>query len=199
MTQPMADQAVERELGRGTVVAVVGPSGVGKDSLIDFARQHFSGRPDIRFVRRTITRPQNSIGEDHHAVTDDAFDALVRSGAFAVHWKAHGLGYGIPADIYDDLAAGHIVIANGSRSALDAFRAAFPRLLVINVTARPDVLAKRLAARGRETAADIEARLARSTTALPANLNVANIDNSGELEAAGRELIELIEWLFREA
>ncbi len=69
---------------------------------------------------------------------------------------------------------------------------------MVNVTARPDVLAKRLAARGRETAADIEARLARSTTALPANLNVANIDNSGELEAAGQELIELIEGLFHE-
>jgi len=195
MTQAATDHATERDTACGTVIAVVGPSGVGKDSLIDFARQHFSGRPDIRFVRRTITRPQNSIGEDHHAVTEDAFDALVRSGAFAVHWKAHGLGYGIPADIYEDLAAGHIVIANGSRSALDAFRAAFPRLLVINVTARPDVLAKRLATRGRETAADIEARLARATDPLPEDVKVVTVDNSGHLAAAGRRLVDLVEGL----
>jgi ribose 1,5-bisphosphokinase len=195
MTQAATDHATERDTARGTVIAVVGPSGVGKDSLIDFARQHFSDRPDIRFVRRTITRPQNSIGEDHHAVTEDAFDALVRSGAFAVHWKAHGLGYGIPADIYKDLAAGHIVIANGSRSALDAFRAAFPRLLVINVTARPDVLAKRLATRGRETAADIEARLARATDPLPEDVKVVTVDNSGHLAAAGRRLVDLVEGL----
>lgn len=193
MIQVATDQATERDTARGTVIAVVGPSGVGKDSLIDFARQHFSGRTDIRFVRRTITRPQNSIGEDHHAVTEDAFDALVRSGAFAVHWKAHGLGYGIPADIYEDLAAGHIVIANGSRSALDAFRTAFPHLLVVNVTARPEILAKRLAARGRETAADISARLGRSITPLMPNLDVVDIDNSGALTDAGKQLVSLIE------
>lgn len=193
MTQAATDQATERDTARGTVIAVVGPSGVGKDSLIDFARQHFSGRPDISFVRRTITRPQNSIGEDHNAVTEDAFDALVRSGAFAVHWKAHGLGYGIPADIYEDLAAGHIVIVNGSRSALDAFRAAFPRLLVANITARPEILAKRLATRGRETAADISARLGRTITPLIQNLDVVDIDNSGELTDAGKQLVSLIE------
>ncbi|MFN7125165.1 MAG: phosphonate metabolism protein/1,5-bisphosphokinase (PRPP-forming) PhnN [Allorhizobium sp.] len=199
MPQASKDKVVQNEPASGILIAVVGPSGVGKDSLMDIARHHFADRRDIRFVRRMITRPEGSTGENHNAVTPEAFDELARSGAFAVHWQAHGLGYGIPADVHLDLAAGHIVIANGSRSALDAFRKAFPRLLVVNVTARPDVLAKRLAARGRETAADIEARLARSTTALPANLNVANIDNSGELEAAGQELVELIEGLFHEA
>ncbi len=180
------------------MIAVVGPSGVGKDSLMDIARRHFSGRKDVRFVRRTITRPRDSVGEDHHAVTEDAFEALVRSGTFAVHWKAHGLGYGIPADVYQDLAAGHVVIANGSRSALDAFRAAFPHLVVVNVTARPDVLARRLAARGRETSVEIEARLARAISPLPSNLQIASIDNSGDLETAGNELVELIEDLLHE-
>lgn len=182
----------------GTVLAVVGPSGVGKDSLMDFARQHLSGRTDIRFVRRMITRPKDSVGEDHEPVTPEVFEALARSGAFAVHWKAHGLGYGIPANVHDDLAAGRIVIVNGSRSALDGFRAAFPRLLVVNVTARPDVLAQRLAARGRETASDIEARLARSTEPTPSDLNNVTIDNSGTLETAGREMVKLIESLLVE-
>lgn len=195
MTQAATGIAAERDPARGTVIAVVGPSGVGKDSLMDFARQHLSGRTDICFVRRTITRPKDSVGEDHDAVTAEAFEALARSGAFAVHWKAHGLGYGIPANVYVDLAAGHIVIVNGSRSALDGFRAAFPRLLVVNVTARPDVLAKRLAARGRETAADIEARLARATEPLPDDLKVVTIDNSGELASAGRQLVDLVEGL----
>lgn len=195
MTQAATGMATERDPARGTVIAVVGPSGVGKDSLMDFARKHFSGRADIRFVRRTITRPRDSVGEDHDAVTAEAFEALTRSGAFAVSWKAHGLGYGIPADVHDDLAAGRVVIVNGSRSALDAFSTAFPRLLVVNITARPDVLAKRLTARGRETAADIEARLKRSTEPLPPQLDTVSIDNSGELAAAGKELVRLIEGL----
>jgi ribose 1,5-bisphosphokinase len=177
------------------VIAVVGPSGVGKDSLMDFARQHFSGRTDIRFVRRMITRPKDPIGEDHEPVTPEDFETLARSDAFAVHWKAHGLGYGIPAAVNDDLAAGYIVIVNGSRSALDGFRTAFPRLLIVNVTARPDVLAKRLAARGRETAADIEARLARATEPLPDDMKVVTIDNSGDLATAGQQLVDLVEGL----
>lgn len=195
MAQAATDTAAEHDPARGAVIAVVGPSGVGKDSLMDIARKHFSDRTDIRFVRRTITRPKDSVGEDHEPVTPENFEALARSGAFAVHWKAHGLGYGIPADVHDDLAAGHIVIVNGSRSALDGFRTAFPHLLVINVTARPDVLARRLAARGRETAADIEARLARATEPLPDDLKVVTIDNSGELASAGRQLVDLVEGL----
>ncbi|MFN3509450.1 MAG: phosphonate metabolism protein/1,5-bisphosphokinase (PRPP-forming) PhnN [Allorhizobium sp.] len=135
----------------GTLVVVVGPSGVGKDSLIDFARRHFDGRDDIRFARRSITRPSDAVGEDHHPVTPVAFEELSSSGAFSVSWHAHGLGYGISTDVLDDLAEGRTVVVNGSRSALASFRGAFPKLLVVNVTARADVLAKRLATRGRET------------------------------------------------
>jgi ribose 1,5-bisphosphokinase len=197
MMQVAKGVASEKNAATGTLIAVVGPSGVGKDSLMDIARHHFAGRDNLRFVRRVITRAEDAVGEDHHAVTPEAFEELSKSGAFAVSWQAHGLGYGIPADVYDDLASGHVVIANGSRSALDAFRAAFPQLVVVNVTARPEILAKRLATRGRETAADIEARLARSSEPLPPDLHVVTIDNSGELDLAGTELVNLIQGLFR--
>lgn len=191
MGQPAEEQ--NAETSAGLFVAVVGPSGVGKDSLIEIARHHFADRPDLRFVRRIITRPQQAKGEDHLAVSTEDFRTLDRAGAFAVSWHAHGLDYGIPADVHDDLAAGHVVVANGSRSALQGFRSAFPRLLVINVTAHPEVLAQRLAARGRETRADIDARLARATDPLPTDLNVATIDNSGELAVAGQTLVDLIQ------
>lgn len=197
MTQVANNTATAKEAADGTLIAVVGPSGVGKDSLMDIARRHFAGREDLRFVRRLITRAEDAVGEDHYAVTPEAFEALSKAGAFAVHWQAHGLGYGIPANVYENLAAGHVVIANGSRSALDAFRAAFPRLVVVNITARPEILAQRLAARGRETADDIEARLARAAEPLPPDLDVVSIDNSGELEHAGKELVDLVEGLLK--
>ena len=193
MTHATANASLEK--GTGTLVVVVGPSGVGKDSLMDIARRHFSGRDDVRFVRRTITRPTDTGGEDHDAASPEAFDRLVRSGAFAVSWKAHGLGYGIPLDVREDLAQGRILIVNGSRSALANVRAAFPKLVVVNVTARADVLAKRLAARGRETATEIEARLNRTTSPLPPDLAIITINNSGDLELAGNELVQLIEGL----
>jgi ribose 1,5-bisphosphokinase len=193
MTHAVANASLEK--ATGTLVVVVGPSGVGKDSLLDIARRHFTDRDDVRFVRRTITRAEDTGGEVHDAVSPETFDRLVSSGAFAVSWKAHGLGYGIPLDVRTDLAEGRTLIVNGSRSALASVHAAFPNLVVVNVTARADVLAKRLAARGRETTTEIEARLTRTTAPLPTDLTVITIDNSGELEVAGNELVQLIEGL----
>ena len=89
------------------------------------------------------------------------------------------------------------LLSSSSRSALASVRAAFPDLVVVNVTARADVLAKRLAARGRETAKQIEARLARTTAPLPLDLTIMTIDNSGDLEVAGKELVQLIEELLQ--
>lgn len=41
---------------RGIMVVVVGPSGAGKDTLMNLAARHFSGRADVHFTRRVITR-----------------------------------------------------------------------------------------------------------------------------------------------
>lgn len=180
----------------GTLVAVVGPSGAGKDSLIQFAMEHFSGRPEVHLVQRVITRAADAGGEDHVAVSAAGFEAQQAAGDFAVHWDAHGLRYGIPANVQDQLAQGHLVLANGSRSVLDLFHRAFPSLLVVNVIARPEVLAKRLEARGRETVADIQARLKRGgSLTIPPQYNCLTIDNSGPLEEGGRKLVAALEEL----
>lgn len=157
------------------LVLVVGPSGAGKDTLLDGARAALAGDPRFRFVRRIITRPAQAGGEAHEAVTEAAFAAR----DFALSWGAHGLRYGIPADIADDLAAGRVVIANVSRGVIADAARRFP-VRVIEVTAPPAVLAARLAARGREAAADIAARLARNV-ALPDGVPVDVVMNDAEV------------------
>lgn len=182
----------------GILVAVVGPSGVGKDSLIGAAKAALADAPSVRFVRRMITRPADEAGENHMPVSSGDFGQLEKAGAFAVSWEAHGLKYGVPASVLDDLDAGRLVVVNGSRSALERFQAVFPRLVVVNVTARPDVLAMRLATRGRETAQEIEARLARAVEPLPDSFDTVTIDNSGSLDTAAAELVSLLENLQRQ-
>lgn len=177
------------------MVAVVGPSGAGKDTLMGMAASHFAGRPDVHFVRRIITRAPDAGNEDHDSVSEKDFDAMHEAGAFAVWWNAHGLRYGIPAEVFDRLREGHLVIANGSRSALSSFQAAFPRLKVVNVTARRDVLAVRLAARGRESREDISQRLARGSLTVEGAFDVADIDNSGAVEEAGEKIIAVLKAL----
>ncbi len=179
----------------GILVAVVGPSGVGKDSLIGAARAELAGTDGVRFARRMITRPADDAGENHMPVSSGDFGQLEKAGAFAVSWEAHGLKYGVPASVLDDLDAGRIVVVNGSRSALDRFQTVFPRLVVVNVTASRDVLAKRLAARGRESREEIEERLARAVEPLPCSFDTVDIDNSGALETAVRKLVSLLHQL----
>ncbi|OWV91241.1 phosphonate metabolism protein/1,5-bisphosphokinase (PRPP-forming) PhnN [Rhizobium leguminosarum bv. trifolii] len=183
---------------RGIMVVVVGPSGAGKDTLMNLAARHFAGRAEVHFTRRVITRHRDAGGEDHLSVSLQGFAAMEQSGSFAVWWEAHGLKYGIPAEVSVALSRGHVVVANGSRSALHRFQAAFPRLKVINVTARPEVLASRLEARGRETHEDIMARLARGPLTVRGDYDVAELDNSGSLEEAKQKMVTILDGLLAE-
>ncbi|MBA5802242.1 phosphonate metabolism protein/1,5-bisphosphokinase (PRPP-forming) PhnN [Rhizobium changzhiense] len=180
---------------RGIMVVVVGPSGAGKDTLMNLAARRFKGRDNVHFVRRVITRHRDAGGEDHLSVSLEGFASMEQSGSFAVWWEAHGLKYGIPAEVSVALSRGHVVVANGSRSALHRFQAAFPRLKVINVTARPEVLAGRLEARGRETHEDIMARLARGPLTVRGEYDVTELDNSGSLEEAEQKMIGILDGL----
>jgi ribose 1,5-bisphosphokinase len=173
------------------LVLVVGASGVGKDSVLDGARAVFAADPRIVFVQRVITRPSGSGGEDHIGATPDEFAALRDSGAFSIHWRANGLAYGLPRRMEDDLAAGRVVVANVSRQVLDGARARYPGLTVCKVTASIATLRVRLAARGRETPAEIEARLARVGTPT-AGPDVVTVANDGALADAVDRFARLI-------
>jgi ribose 1,5-bisphosphokinase len=160
------------------LVLVVGPSGAGKDTVLGLARQAVSGDSRFRFVRRVITRPADAGGEDHDAVSEAEF----AQRRFALQWQAHGLHYGIPLDVVDDLARGMVVVANVSRGVIAAAAERFP-VQVIEITAPAAVLAQRLAARGRETPADVAQRLARAV-ALPGDVPVETIVNDTTPAAA---------------
>ncbi|MBO6883030.1 MAG: phosphonate metabolism protein/1,5-bisphosphokinase (PRPP-forming) PhnN [Marivita sp.] len=165
-------------MSAGRLIAVVGPSGVGKDSVM---AGMIAAQPDMRLVRRTITRAPGLGGEDYDAVTPSEFDAAARNGAFCVHWSAHSLSYGIPSDVLSDVRNGKDCIANFSRSALAQAAEIFPRLIILNITASPATLAHRLAGRGRETEAEIADRLAQADKCLPTGLDVVTIANDGAL------------------
>jgi phosphonate metabolism protein PhnN/1,5-bisphosphokinase (PRPP-forming) len=174
----------------GRLVLVVGPSGVGKDTLIDGAKSRTG--PDVVFPRREITRPAESGGEDHIAVTEIDFDRRESQGAYALSWKAHGLGYGIPAAIKEMLTQGKTVVANVSRSVLDEARTRFPCLVIVSVRAAPDILRSRLVARGREIAEDIEARVERAMAFEIFGPDVVELWNDGSPEDAVESFLGIL-------
>jgi ribose 1,5-bisphosphokinase len=145
-------------IGPGRLVLVVGPSGAGKDTLIDLARTALQDDPTVVFPRRVATRTA-SAAEVHDTLSADEFDRAARAGAFALTWDAHELRYGIPAGIDADIRAGRTVVCNVSRAIIDAARRRYAAVVVALVTAPPELLAARLKARGRD--GDIAQRLAR--------------------------------------
>lgn len=179
----------------GVFIAVVGPSGAGKDTLMRMARDLLRTRPagtETLFARRVVTRPADASLEDHDTLDEAAFAAAKLAGRFAVTWTAHGLDYGLPVEVDEALAAGSVVVANGSRAALGALSDHFENMIIVQITAPREVLAERLVARGRETRTDVLARLERATIVADIPGSIV-IDNAGAPEDAARKLVAVIE------
>lgn len=165
----------------GVLVLVVGPSGVGKDTLIGGARKALEGDRRFSFVRRIVTRPADIDLEDHVSLDPAEFTRLAAAGRFALTWQAHGLDYALPIGVDTDLALGRVVVANISRHSVAQALAKYPMCRVIQVSAEISVRAERLARRGRESRDQIISRLAREGAAMPAGLTPVVIDNSSTI------------------
>lgn len=165
------------------LVYVIGPSGAGKDSVLAGLRAGWSGAPMSHWARRTITRPADAGGEQHEAVDPAGFELLRQSGAFAMRWRANGLDYGVRHAELHALDEGRWVFVNGSRGWLPELLQRWPEATVVHIGASPQVLARRLEARGREGAQDVAARLARQ---VPLQLPPGSIDirNDADLTEA---------------
>ena len=176
-------------MSTGRLIAVVGASGVGKDSVISGV---IEAAPSIRKVRRIITRPAEPDGEDHSEATREAFNTMVSQRAFCLHWAAHGYSYGIPASVLTQISEGEQCLANLSRSVLTTAADLFPSMLVLNITVKSATLAQRLAQRGRENHAQITSRLERVVSPISTELNVNDISNDGSLESTVATALDVL-------
>jgi ribose 1,5-bisphosphokinase len=173
-----ADQSVA--IGPGRLILVVGPSGAGKDTLLGLAKAACAEDRGIVFPRRVITR-QASASEDNEEVSLGTFQEALTRSEYAMHWEAHGHCYALSRAIDDEIRAGHTVVANVSRTVVAAMRGAYASVLVVSITAPPNVLAERLAMRGRGSDGRIEHRLHRTVdeAAAAPDVTIVNTSSAG--------------------
>jgi ribose 1,5-bisphosphokinase len=179
------------QIGPGRLLLVVGPSGAGKDTLVQGARESCADDSSVVFPKRVVTRP-SSVAEDHDTMTDVEFSAAVAGGAFALWWGAHGNQYGIPASIDADIRAGKTVVCNVSRTIVVPARRKYTHAAGVLVTAPADVLAARLAGRNRSSDGAAEARIARSATVDQTFEPDFVIQNTGRAAVGVRRLLNAI-------
>jgi len=188
LTTTTADQSAA--IGPGRLVLVVGPSGAGKDTLLGVARAACADDRTVVFPRRVITR-EASASEDNEEVSIGAFQEALARGEYAMHWEAHGHCYALSRAMDDEIRAGRTVVANVSRTVIGAARRAYADVVVVLITAPPNVLAERIAMRARSSDGIAENRLRRTVEDASAVPDVT-IVNTGSAEYHARRLVRII-------
>ena len=158
---------------------------------MDGARQRLPSEAFV-FARRVITRPPGKPGEDYDSCTVEQFEQRETQGEFLITWHAHDLAYGLSKSLLDAQQAGKHIIANGSRAVAAQLKGLVPNLVFIEVTAPVDVLAKRIAQRGRETEEEIRQRLSRQVSELPSDIRTYRIQNDQSLEIGIERFVAVI-------
>lgn len=177
----------------GTLFYVVGPSGVGKDTLLDLAKKALKNS-DVRFPKRYITRSKEAGGEDHIPISKEGFLRKVEDSFFSLWWQSHDNYYGITNHINSFLAQGLNVVINGSRGYHDKALKIYPNMKTVLITASEDTIRERLTKRGRETKEEIEKRIERSKsfTNFLGSKNSIVLNNDSSLEVSCEKFISIL-------
>ena len=181
-------------MGMAKIFYVIGASGSGKDSLIDYVRNNVSSDVTLGFPIRYITRPVDMKCETHIEVTRDEFQPKMEQGKFAMNWHSHNTFYGIGQEINEMLERGISVVINGSREYLNKACKIYKNLVPILITVDKETLYRRLKTRGRESDEQIEKRIQRTSKVDKwiSSREIHLIPNDGTIKQAGTQLLEFI-------
>jgi len=171
---------------------VIGASGAGKDTIMNYARHALERTTDVVFAHRYITRPAFAGTENHIALSLNEFMSRRAANLFALYWHSHDTHYGIGIEIDLWLEKGMNVIVNGSRGYLREALNKYPQLTPISIEAHPDIIAARLNARGRENPDEIIQRVNRTASLQGDWSSAISIQNDGRVEEAGDQFVEII-------
>jgi guanylate kinase len=150
----------------GLLFVLVGPSGVGKNAVIDAVMQRLTYLRRLPTATTRPPRPDEQEGREHFFVSMARFEEMVTEGAFIEHQEVHsGKFYGTVYRVfYEALRDGAHLIADIDIRGATAIRAAFPNNFISIFVLPPslEVLRMRVIQRGKMDAAEIAERLKRA-------------------------------------
>lgn len=183
--------------GRGLLFILIGPGGVGKNTLMQAVMPRFDGLTQLATATTRAIRPNETPGVHHLFISRDEFEGMIAQDALVEYEEVHpGKYYGVPrAPLERAIAEGHDLIADVEISGAEKVRAEYPDHTVLIFIRPPslEVLAERMRARG-ESEAGVHERMERAAR------EMAFIDRSdyviendeGAFEAAAEALYQAI-------
>jgi len=180
------------------LVIVSGPSGVGKDSVIEEIRR-VPRDPDYHYVVTCTTRPRRRYevdGVHYHFLDETEFRRLRDEGELLEANEVHGNWYGTPrADVRDALRQGHDVILKIDVQGAAVIKQKVPEaLLIFLVPPSLEDLFGRLQARATESAdeLDIRQRNAALELARQSDYDHVVVNETGQIERTARRIHDII-------
>jgi guanylate kinase len=180
------------------LVIVSGPSGVGKDSVIDALRDD-PGDSDFHYVVTCTTRPRRSYevnGVHYRFLSNEAFATLRDAGELLEANEVHGNWYGTPrADVRDALVSGHdVMLKIDVQGAAVVKQRVEDALLIFLVPPSLEDLFQRLQARATESAdeLDIRQRNAALEIARQDDYDHVVVNETGEIDRTAARIKEIV-------
>ncbi len=182
------------------VVIISGPSGVGKDTIIDVLKRAYN-RPDYDFIVTCTTRaprPGECDGVHYRFLPEEEFLALREAGEFLEANQVHGSHwYGTPRPaVCRALEQGHHAILKIDVQGAQVVKQRVPdALLIFLVPPSLETLFERLRARATETADQLEVRQrdAAIELARQGDYDHVVVNETGQAERTAARVAEIIE------
>jgi guanylate kinase len=179
-------------------VIISGPSGVGKDAIIEAMRRREPPYPRSYVITVTTRdRRKNEIdGTHYHFLSVDDYGRLVADEGLLEASEVHQHWYGTPRDqVQSALSAGKDAILKIDVQGADKIRARVPDALLIFVVP-PDMeeLERRLVNRGTEPPKDLDIRLrnARIEMARRGEFDHVVVNETDRIDATAEEIDAII-------
>ncbi len=181
------------------IVVVSGPSGVGKDTLLERMEELHSGL-NFHFVVTATTRdprPGEADGVNHHFLSRDQFQDMIRNDELLEWAEVYGNYYGVPvAQVTDALSAGKHVLCRVDVQGAARIRTLVPEALFVFVLPPDkDALRRRLIERGQDSEESIDRRLksAKGEIEQASQFDEQLINYDDRLDEIVEELVVIIE------